>query len=445
VAYDVTAGRGLDDNYRGLGWQARYNWSADPDAPRVPHVDTQTKAAKRRAKLNGAPPEPRRTGLLPEVVDAPRPRVRLPTPVFHEERAAKYTPETSYRHFVEGRQVHLAQVARDPRMWPESYRRLPTPTATQPKMPPDTLVARMSDGTHDGDTSVPLVEFLQREHLRERRRMYPTSMAGNTAVIPPRRVRLTTEGTMRSDNGTYSFMTFATWANVAERRRIYPTPIASDAAISVNEVTLQKVENGEAFDQLARRVRHEQMEEAGIWEENPLAVRGEGEATVGRRARVRLPTPTSLNGLRGSSGSEHRPGAWQSPGHPEFGDLSPEWVEWIMGWPIGWTSPDPLPRAALEAWHEGNAARPDGSIPWWDFDPTEVSLLPDGVRAADLTRDQLAALPRAMSKTVPRGTPAQEDARRLRIAALGNGQVPAAMAAATLQVSAWEPPEGEDE
>jgi hypothetical protein len=33
-------------------------------------------------------------------------------------RGENYTLETSYRHYIEGRQVHLSQVIRDRRMWP---------------------------------------------------------------------------------------------------------------------------------------------------------------------------------------------------------------------------------------------------------------------------------------------------------------------------------------
>lgn len=41
-----------------------------------------------------------------------------PTPVKYEDRAAAYTIETSFRHYVERRQTHLAQWVRDPRMFP---------------------------------------------------------------------------------------------------------------------------------------------------------------------------------------------------------------------------------------------------------------------------------------------------------------------------------------
>lgn len=39
------------------------------------------------------------------------------------------------------------------------------------------------------------------------------------------------------------------------------------------------------------------------------------------------------------------------------GRLNPEWVEWLMGWPQGWTSLEPLPVECYDEWlHEGN---------WW--------------------------------------------------------------------------------
>ena len=41
-----------------------------------------------------------------------------PMPNAHEEVAERYTLETSLKHAREGRQVHLSQVVRDPRLWP---------------------------------------------------------------------------------------------------------------------------------------------------------------------------------------------------------------------------------------------------------------------------------------------------------------------------------------
>lgn len=37
---------------------------------------------------------------------------------------------------------------------------------------------------------------------------------------------------------------------------------------------------------------------------------------------------------------------------PAGGALNPDWVEWLMGWPIGWTSLEPLEDHRILAWDE---------------------------------------------------------------------------------------------
>jgi hypothetical protein len=34
------------------------------------------------------------------------------------------------------------------------------------------------------------------------------------------------------------------------------------------------------------------------------------------------------------------------------GHLNPEWVEWLMGWPIGWTALEPLETARFQEWQQ---------------------------------------------------------------------------------------------
>lgn len=259
VKYD-SHGTWESNNYHGLGWRAKHEWGKE----------TQ------------------------ETTQAPRKRVHLwPTPVKHEDRASKYTAETSYRHFVEGRQTHLAQAARDVRMYP-------TPTRTQIKVPEGRLEARMTEKGRSGRTAVPLNEAVMRDQL--------TAHRSNTG-----RVKL-------------------------------------------------------------------------------------------------LSSPTSQNGLRGGSGSEHHPGMWQNPGHPEYGELNPEWVEWIMGWPIGWTSLEPMPAENFESWMAANAGQENGLPAWWVHDPSDD---PES----------------GITKTVKPKDKAEDEVRISRIAALGNGQVSAVLAA----------------
>lgn len=68
------------------------------------------------------------------------------------------------------------------------------------------------------------------------------------------------------------------------------------------------------------------------------------------------------------------------------GQLNPTWVAWLMGWPLNWTSLEPLPAESMQEWL--------ASTDWWQEEPD---------------------IPRTC-----RGTPYRVD----RLKALGNGQVP---------------------
>lgn len=80
-----------------------------------------------------------------------------------------------------------------------------------------------------------------------------------------------------------------------------------------------------------------------------------------------LPTPTaqrfgtSNNGQRGDGSTFRQAGKpslhtmalrnlWETPVPEGAGPLSPEFVEWLMGWPIGWTDSGPLEMAKFRKW-----------------------------------------------------------------------------------------------
>jgi hypothetical protein len=82
-----------------------------------------------------------------------------------------------------------------------------------------------------------------------------------------------------------------------------------------------------------------------------------------------LPTPSS----GGDSGGPHgiRGGSWAKERLVETfgeedavamsgGSLSPDWVSWLMGLPVGWTSLEPLPREEYLDWFHSQM---DGT--WW--------------------------------------------------------------------------------
>ena len=113
-----------------------------------------------------------------------------------------------------------------------------------------------------------------------------------------------------------------------------------------------------------------------------------------RTAVKQLPTPTARD-WRSGTGTKKRDG--HAPGLPEVvqGQLSPDWVEWLMGWPVGWTSLEPL--TDIDGWvdetHTGE---------WWQHEH-------------DLPR---------VDKGIPN--------RTHRLKAIGNGQVPVVAAMAWL-------------
>lgn len=78
------------------------------------------------------------------------------------------------------------------------------------------------------------------------------------------------------------------------------------------------------------------------------------------------------------------------------GSLNADWTEWLMGWPVGWTSLEPLPMEAFNDWmHQTQAGT------WWQHEPTGVPRVATGIKN-----------------------------RVSRLKAIGNGQVPAVAALA---------------
>jgi DNA (cytosine-5)-methyltransferase 1 len=85
------------------------------------------------------------------------------------------------------------------------------------------------------------------------------------------------------------------------------------------------------------------------------------------------------------------------------GSLNPDWVEWLMGFPIGWTSLKPMSQKAMQDWE----CRVSNGT-WWRVDPADSGII-----------SRVAA-------KVPNS--------RHRIAAIGNAQVPVCAAVAYSQL-----------
>lgn len=137
-------------------------------------------------------------------------------------------------------------------------------------------------------------------------------------------------------------------------------------------------------------------------------------------ARRLWPTPTAMNSAGGSAlckwgGSGARAKLRTMVTSQELnGALNPAWVEWLMGWPIGWTSLAALHERECEYWQAANAAHGDGAPAdelWFD----EEAGAPSGDHGVR------QAIPRVCSGV---------QARAARLKAIGNGQVPRAAAMA---------------
>lgn len=94
------------------------------------------------------------------------------------------------------------------------------------------------------------------------------------------------------------------------------------------------------------------------WLPTPKAsdgTRGDCESERSRRSpslvsvAKMLPTPTARDGKDCGAPSEYRRNTPPLATHAG-GQLNPTWVEWLMGWPIGWTDLEPLETARFQEW-----------------------------------------------------------------------------------------------
>ena len=115
---------------------------------------------------------------------------------------------------------------------------------------------------------------------------------------------------------------------------------------------------------------------------------------------VLYPTPKSRDWKGKSQRGTHSPGdALCNTLDVTGGQLNPGWVCWLMAWPKGWTSLDPLPGHNYESWLLMIRAGK-----WWSVDPADIGEIP---RVATGIKN-----------------------RPQRLKAIGNGQVPLCFAVA---------------
>ena len=78
-----------------------------------------------------------------------------------------------------------------------------------------------------------------------------------------------------------------------------------------------------------------------------------------RSAVKMLPTPTAQDAANNGGPSQHRRDTLPLNAVVN-GQLNPTWVEWLMGWPSGWTVLEPLATASYRQWRREHGLNSTG-------------------------------------------------------------------------------------
>lgn len=145
---------------------------------------------------------------------------------------------------------------------------------------------------------------------------------------------------------------------LAEEVRLYPTPVASDATVGgvVSEDDTYALTSSGTYRKINRNGTN-------------------GSIGLGRLVKL-YPTVTSreYKGARSAKGLKK---AGRTPSNSlsdtisaegSVGQLNPDWVEWLMGFPIGWTNIDC--ENPMELKSEGD---------WWANEPENIPRVASGV------------------------------------------------------------------
>ena len=148
------------------------------------------------------------------------------------------------------------------------------------------------------------------------------------------------------------------------KRLLLPTPLAS---IATHGGPNQRDSSGRPALQMAAMKWPTPLSGEGSGGGNAgyalAAMNGEKRASGATRslklrdAVLAFPTPT-VNDSKNSTlppsqiSRDNIPGALIRDGQPPGGQLNPPWVEWLMGWPIGWTDLKPLETDKFRSWRQ---------------------------------------------------------------------------------------------
>jgi hypothetical protein len=132
--------------------------------------------------------------------------------------------------------------------------------------------------------------------------------------------------------------------------------------------------DGECWEQ--QTVVHRISEkESGLWPtpttQSNVQIQGQGAAASHPKRATTLagavknwPTPTAHMAKETNAPSEskrNQPSLTSMVADTPDGRLNPQWVEWLMGWPIGWTGLKPLEMGRFQEWQQQHSESYQGS------------------------------------------------------------------------------------
>jgi hypothetical protein len=220
----------------------------------------------------------------------------------------------------------------------------------------------------------------------------------------------------------------------------WPTPKASYDGTS--EKTLQMVRDGTAEASLVRVVKMPEMWPTPTKQD--FKCRGPNSKQQGLPDVIKrggtYPTPGTTGMSNGTGNCEKANKLYESGAINEEerrsmragngGQLNPDWTEWLMGWPICWTSLEPMQEIVWLDWSVDPAD--DDSVESWPTPTVSDRNYANLNSGHDIGRNYLRAeviLRGENTGTIPRVAKNIPN-RVARLKAIGNGQVPAVAALA---------------
>jgi hypothetical protein len=123
------------------------------------------------------------------------------------------------------------------------------------------------------------------------------------------------------------------------------------------------MQDGVSYQQ-PRLVHHTKETGSGLWptpqasDNRPRATQASTQRRIALGKQISLeakvkfwPTPTAHNAKEGGFPSEHNRNT-STLAAQAGGSLNPTWVEWLMGWPLGWTDLKPLEMDKFQQWQQ---------------------------------------------------------------------------------------------